>query len=346
MGSIKEVFFPSQMNFSNVNIGNLLKDVWIGFLLSLGLGYSAPLIAAWGKNAVGGHAGNLFDAMVVAILIGLLIRMIIGTSKTYFKVLPGILMAQVFFIPIGIIFYGKSLNFKLLTEINPLVLLGLVGTMILTFAIIYFVGRKFGLGENLGSLLGFGSAVCGASAIAMTSPFVDAEPDDTATALVLNTILTVITTFFMLTFVLKWLAPELYAQAVGFFVQQTGFCKVGLSPLEAPLVKAGMALKSMRVALLVLYIPCVTFILRRKIVLPWFLLVFVAFGLYWTYSDIGKNKAISELAGQIGTISLATVLASVGMNANFLGVFKKLWVPLAVSLIAFAVGFGIFMTII
>jgi uncharacterized membrane protein YadS len=53
-------------------------------------------------------------------------------------------------------------------------------------------GRLFGIKTRVLLMLDFGSAVCGASAIALTAPVTECEPDETAVGLVNNTIAVVL----------------------------------------------------------------------------------------------------------------------------------------------------------
>ncbi len=335
--SLRDVFFGDQISFSGMNFLELIKDSWLGFVIALILGWGATKIAALPSL-------KWLDVLVLAIVLGMVVRLIIGRFDTaLYKVLPGVLLAQIVLIPIGIILYGKNLNLKLVVSTHPTILIQLIVITALTYVIVYWLAKMFKLDEKMAYLLGFGSAVCGASAIAITSPVVEGEPDDTSAALVTNTILVIISLLILSKVVVAWLNPMEYANAAGALLQQTGFVKTALAGAAKNVAAFGMAIKSLRVALLVIAIPAVSYILRKRIFIPWYLLAFIGFGTWYTYGTISANAAVVAAVGKYGTLSFASALAAVGMNADITKVIKKIWAPLAVTVIAFVIGIAVFM---
>lgn len=124
---------------------------------------------------------SILDPLIVALILGIIIKSSIGDSK---RLEPGIIFASSISIPVGIIFYGlQNLNFAKLTEVEPTMLFLLMVVMLVYFSVILLLGKLFGQKKQITYLTASGSAICGASAIAVTSPAIEADPDDVSISL-------------------------------------------------------------------------------------------------------------------------------------------------------------------
>src|ERR1700722_18825072 len=95
---------------------------------------------------------------LVALVIGLLISNFIGLPRWMdagFRV--------EFYIKIGIVLLGATLPFTLILWAGPVAILQASIVSIITFAVIYWVARRFKLDPRLAAVLGTGGAVCGVS---------------------------------------------------------------------------------------------------------------------------------------------------------------------------------------
>lgn len=344
--SMKEVFFGDGASFKGINFVQLLKDSWMGIALAIILGYAANYLNGY-LNGPAVFNAKYSDALVVAVILGMIIRLILKYSlseEKFFKILPGIILAQIILIPIGIIFYGaKNFNISKVTSIassEPLVLVQLIMVTALTFVLMYYIGRAFKLGDRMTSLLGFGSAVCGASAIAVTAPICKTEPDDTSTALVINTIAVIISLMILGTFIAPMMNETAYANTAGALLHQTAFVKIAVADLSKDASGFGTTIKAIRVALLILSIPIISYLLNRKLYIPWYMVLFFVAGAILTY---WKSDSVIAFASKGYGILFPAALAAVGMNADITKVVKKMWTPLLVVMIVFIIGLGFIM---
>src|SRR5260370_10384867 len=215
----------------------IVREGLLGFVLAIALGVEASLIA---KEIKG------WDRLVAAVVLGMLASVAINArEKVYFKVLPGIILAQSIFIPIGIALYGKNLELKVMLNSSPWLFLQVVGITALTFVFMFWLGKLFGFNERMRYLLGFGSAICGASAIAIASPILESEPNDTPTGLVDNTLAAVISMYLLSAFVLPHVLPRDFAAAAGTLLHQTGFLKIKLAPDVKAILQSCLVAKSL-----------------------------------------------------------------------------------------------------
>jgi uncharacterized integral membrane protein (TIGR00698 family) len=304
-----------------------------GVLLVLVLGYAATVLSQF---------VNGLDALVAAVVLGMAVRFALGSrDRLFFKLLPGIILAQTVLIPVGITLYGKNLDLNTLVGTHPLVLLQVAGITACTFVLVYAIGRRLGLKTRVLYMLGFGSAVCGATAIALTAPVTECEPDETATGLVNNTIVVVLGLG-----VIAWLVRPLvgemeYAALAGAVLHQTGFVKMALAGTAKQVVTFGLAVKSLRIALLAISIPVVSYLVRHRLYVPWFLLTFVAVGVLFSYVAI--QEAASQRVLDVYNMCFTATLASVGLNADIRRVGKQLFKPLVLILLVFVLDLGLFL---
>ena len=120
------------------------------------------------------------DALAMAILIGIVIRAIFGTAEWY---LPGVRLGLKIFIPLGIILYGSNLSFRFSASLPPSVIALTLVSMLIFYIVIILLNKLWKVAPKTGELIADGSAICGASAIAVMSPAVEAEPKDTSISL-------------------------------------------------------------------------------------------------------------------------------------------------------------------
>lgn len=257
------------------------------------------------------------DALVVAVVLGMIVRRALGDrTDIFFKLLPGLTTAEAIFLPIGVALYGKNLELASMLHTHAGTLAQTAIVAAVTFTAVLAIGSIpwFGLSRRMLFCLGFGSAVCGASAIAITTPVTECEPDETATALVDNTIAVTLAVAF-LGFVVKGaLGPTQFAALAGETLHQTAFVRRAVHAMNPEVVKFAMAVKAFRIALLLVSLPVAARFLQRKATVPWFLVAFFVVGiLFWL---VPIDPAIQATVGEIQAVALPAALATVGLRAD------------------------------
>ena len=135
-------------------IGHRARTFIPSFLFIYLLSVAIFAVGAWDQA----QRYNL-EPPLVALLLGLLIANLI--------VLPRWLDAGFrveFYIKVGIVLLGATLPFTLIIWAGPIAILQASIVSIVTFLVIFFVGRRLGLDHQLSATLGAGGAVCGVSA--------------------------------------------------------------------------------------------------------------------------------------------------------------------------------------
>ncbi|UCD35010.1 MAG: putative sulfate exporter family transporter [Nitrospiraceae bacterium] len=274
------------------------------------------------------------DSLLVALVLGIIARSVMDQQE---KLTPGFTAAPAFLLPVGIVFYGGSnLNFATLKEIDTPLLVLLVIIMIVYFAVVLFLGKLLNQKREITYLTASGSAVCGASAIAVTSPAVRAEPDDISISL----LSVAVAAFFGFTVIMPFLAAlfdmtcKNYCMLSGSVVQFTGLVKISgqLLPFlrtEHPQehwISLALSLKAVRYLALLVAIPLFASLIRNKFYIPWLLWAFLAAGLLGTWAAVSSphvyRTTLVPVVKVIHLFSWSTAMAAIGLNANVRGMLS------------------------
>ena len=188
------------------------------------------------------------DALAMAILIGIILRAILGKVEWY---LPGVRLGLKIFIPLGIILYGSNLSFSFSASLPPGAIVLTLISMGIFYIVIMPLNRLWKVAPKTGELIADGSAICGASAIAVISPAVEAEPEDTSISLL------VVTTIGLMGAMIYPLLKELinlpdavYAVLSGATLHQTGIVRIAVASMDKDYATMALTVKSIRILML------------------------------------------------------------------------------------------------
>jgi uncharacterized integral membrane protein (TIGR00698 family) len=162
---------------------------WVGAVLP---GVGLALLLAYAGYLLSELAGRQLhyekspiSPIMLAVLLGLVLRNTIGVPRTYE---PGLRLCLKTVLRAGIVLLGLGLSVQAVAKI------GLVGLPIIVVCIttallaVTFINRALGLPKRLGTLIAVGTSICGVSAIVATAPVIDADDDETAYAVACITI--------------------------------------------------------------------------------------------------------------------------------------------------------------
>jgi len=155
-------------------VNNKRETVIPGWLLMFGVAIISQAIS----KAVVVRGSHPLEAIVVAIILGIALRNVNLVPKACYRGVSKFEKVLIW----GIVFLGASLTLEVL-KIEPYALVVLAVTMLVGFWSIYFLTRKIGFGGKLGTLLAVGTTICGGTAIAITSPLIEAKEEETGYAL-------------------------------------------------------------------------------------------------------------------------------------------------------------------
>ena len=304
------------------------------------------------------HYSPSLDALTLSLIMGMIIRNVIGPSET---ALPGIRMVSAIFIPAGILLYGTRLDFQNVADMPTLTTVTILICMVLFFAVILMAVKPLGIDPRTGLLIASGTAICGASAIAVLSPVIGARSRDTSMALIVTTTAGLIGALLypMIADSLS-LSDVSYGIFCGSTLQQMGIVKLASSHLGETAVSFAVPVKMLRIAMLA---PITMFLAGTTAFRPsvvkqgikpgkeikeragressvsvlkrsWFLPLFVAVALIFSF--FGPASALRCSFEPFATAFLALALTSIGLSVDFNTIKSSGSRPLLVGVLGWA----------
>lgn len=120
------------------------------------------------------------NAAMLAIVLGLIIRNTIGLPAS---LSTGRKQALRYALPVAIALIGAGLDLALFATIGLKLLVIILGGIFTGFVTAFFLGRLIQLSRKTSALIGFGTAICGSSAIIAAAPVIRAEDEDIVLAI-------------------------------------------------------------------------------------------------------------------------------------------------------------------
>jgi len=214
------------------------------------------------------------------------------------------------------------------------------------------LGKRLGISNRLAILIGVGTSICGASAIAAVAPAIGAKEEEIGIAISGITLFGLISMFlypylFTNTVVFDWFLgnPNVYAIWVGSGVHESAQVLVAASTLSPEYMQPALIIKSIRIFMIAPIILASTFYLNRaeseegkltaKVSVPLFAIVFLANSLISAGLNTVTNPAFQGSWALVQTGLKSTVIpfllsiafAGVGSKVRFSDIAKVGWKP-------------------
>ncbi|MEH7252543.1 YeiH family protein [Neobacillus niacini] len=301
------------------------------FIALLGLGLSKLT----GFNQIG--------PLACSIIIAVTVRQIWEYPE---KLRSGIEFSSKKLLRYAIVLYGLKLNIAVIFGQGMPLLLRDILTIVFSIVITLLLAKWLKADFSISLLLGVGTGVCGAAAIAAVSPIIKAKEEDTAIGV--GIIALIGTVFAILYTVLRPFLPISdidYGIWSGVSLHEIAHVALAGAPGGEDVLAIALLAKLGRVFLL---IP-LCFILiywmnkrtpansdKAKIDFPWFLIGFIVMSLFGSYV-VGEYIHISEeVLVQIGNLStyiLTMAMVGLGLNVSFQALKTKALRPLIAMVI-------------
>ncbi|NUH35748.1 putative sulfate exporter family transporter [Streptomyces samsunensis] len=141
-------------------------------------GLALALALAVAGTAVGKEF-PLIGGPVTGILLGVLLAAVVRPGA---RLLPGIGFASKRVLPVSVVVLGSQLSLGQLVQVGTDSIPVMIGSLAVCLITAYGIGRWLGIARDLRTLIGVGTGVCGASAIAATAPVIGAAGVEVAYA--------------------------------------------------------------------------------------------------------------------------------------------------------------------
>ncbi|MGV2928934.1 YeiH family protein [Macrococcus capreoli] len=283
-----------------------------GILLCIGIACIATIL---------GHFIPIIGGIIFSIILGIIINNTTRVSNTF---QPGIKYASKKVLQYAIIVMGFTLNLRIVAAMGmsslPITLITITAALLSSV----LLGKLLNISENIRTLIGVGTAICGGSAIAAASPIIDAKDDEIAFSL---------STIFLFNIIAVFLFPVLghsiglsdvgFGHFAGTAINDTssvvaaGYAYSESAGDTATIVKLVRALMIIPVCLLLVALQ-----MRRKQqtefrfkkVFPWFILYFFIASVIATAMNL--PEAIVGYIKIISTLMISIAMAGIGLSVD------------------------------
>lgn len=323
------------MDFSKENRANTLNGVLFVTLFALSSFYlaSIPWIANLG-----------ISSLVVAIVLGMIY------SNTLRHRFPkeweaGIQFSAKRLLRLAIILYGFRISFQQMASV------GLEGLLIdslivfLTLLIGYGVGVKLlKMDPDLSLLIGAGAAICGAAAVLAVEDILKSEPYK-ATVAVATVVLFGTLSMFLYPFLQHLgffnFSDNQFGVFAGATIHEVAQVVVAGNDINLEAGSVAVIVKMTRVLLLVPVLFILSILVnktsknehKKKIVIPWFALIFLAMVAFNSLHVL--QESVITLINQFDIFLLTMAMAAIGIETNFLKIKKVGIRPLYLAILLF-----------
>lgn len=319
---------------------------WLGAVLpGIGLAALLALVGTWISDWIGTSLLHFKESplspIIVAVVLGLLIRNTIGVPATYEK---GLRLCLKGVLRLGIVLLGLRLGLADAGDISKRGLPIIVVTIATAICSVTWLNNRLGLSRRLGALIAVGTSICGVSAIVATGAAIEADEDEISYAAACITIFGLIG-LFLYPFYAHWMFGAEHPKLAGLFmgtsihdVSQTA--GAGLMYQQQfgshAALDVAVVVKLMRNVCMALLIPLMTVLYRRgdgKVVVkrrgisqyvPAFIVFFLAMVVLRSIGDHAftapatvtrwKNLIIDANSGALWCLMLA--MAAVGLGTG------------------------------
>ncbi len=253
--------------------------------------------------------GNSALSLFLGVLLALLYKLPNGffTKKYGSKILQT-----------GIVFLGGSLSIGTVYQTNADYFIWISAFVILSFAVVLFLGRLLGISDRLSFLLASGTAVCGGTAIASVAPSIKAKPEELTTAI---TIVFLLNALAVLLFPLSNEYLDLddiqFGAWAALAIHDTASVLGAASSISEVSVEVAATLKVARTIWIVPLVIFSAWLYRNKnddFGLPIFVIFFIIAALF--NSILQPNEVIVDYLKMINRICLLTGLFCIGTQIN------------------------------
>ena len=307
------------------------KNFIIGMIFTLGI---ALLSLALSKLPILTNVGGLS----IAILIAILYRHFKGYPDQY-KV--GITFSSKRLLKIAIVFYGLKLNIdEILGRSGPLLIMD-VGIIIFSIVMTYALSRLFKAETSITTLLGVGTGICGAAAIAAIAPVIKSKDKDIAISVgIIALVGTVFSLCYTLIYSIVHMSPIHFGIWSGTSLHEIAQVVLAGNYAGIDSLKIALLAKLGRVFLLIpviiIFILCVKYKNKdseqsHRIDFPYFLIGFIVMALINTY--IPLPSILIKVLEIITNIFLLMAMVALGLNVSFKDLKSRALKPLLIIII-------------
>jgi uncharacterized integral membrane protein (TIGR00698 family) len=300
--------------------------------------------------SLAGAAWPVLGAPVIAVIAGVLLSPLAIRRRQLLD--QGVEMARGPLLQIAVVLLGAQLSVHQVAHVGLSSLPVMLGTLVFCLFLAWLVGRAMSIGGDLCTLIGVGTAICGASAIAAVTPTIRAKYPDTAYA---------ISTIFLFNVLAVLVFPPighalgLTQEAFGLFagtaVNDTSSVVAAAASYGTTAADHAVVVKLVRTLMIIPIVMVLAVRVRRRdrsadsagpsgparrlfSLVPWFLIAFV--GIVVANSVGLVPQGSQGIIRQVAVFLIATALAAIGLSTDIRAVRRTGPGPMVLGLVLWA----------
>jgi uncharacterized integral membrane protein (TIGR00698 family) len=307
-----------------------------GISLAAILGFAAFFLAA--------YTPSFLNTYLLALLFGMLLAPLIS-KKTLFN--PGITWSSAKMLEWSVVLLAFSLDYKAIAEIGitSFATIGLVVFIVLIAT--YYLSKVLACPGKTAWLVGFGTAICGSSAVAALAPKIKAKEEDVAISLAVVNLYGSLA-MLLLPFLFQVYPQLLHEMAfvIGASLHSVGNVAGAGFAVSDEVGQLALVYKMARVALLSPALILMSWLDARgkektqfEWKLPWYLIGFLLISILVSFIPLPSN--IIYTTELLGKIILTIAMAAIGLKVNFIQLIRAGRSGMVFALLVFVLQFSL-----
>lgn len=296
---------------------NLFSNVYRGVLLSFLIGALA--------YAAGLFTPSYLNSILLALIFGMILGNSINLPETFDS---GINYAGSKMLEFSLLFLAFSINYSNIADSGAMSFGIITLVVFLMMILTFYLARKLNCPGSTGWLIGFGTAICGSSAIAALAPGVAKDKNDVAIAMAVVNLLGSIA-MLVIPFLFSGLHLNTHQSGllIGGTLHSVGNVAGAGFSLSDAIGQSAITFKLTRVALLTPALLFFNYLVNRKgdkkssFRLPWYLLAFIAITIL--SSVVSFPESFIRYMEETGKFFLTIAMAAIGLKVSFLKLFQS-----------------------
>lgn len=290
---------------------------------------------------IGTYTPSSLNSVILALVFGIILGNVINLPAS---IGSGVSFTSSKLLELSIIFLAFSINY------SHIAALGVNSFVIVTFVLFtivlltFFLARKLKCPGSTGWLVGFGTAICGSSAIAALSPSVTKEKEDVAISMAVVNLFGTLGMVFLPVILIRFnLNTTETGLLIGGSLHSVGNVAGAGYAMSPEIGEAALTIKLARVALLTPGLILFNYLVNKDNVsnwkehfkLPWYLIGFILITLFVSFVQIPEG--FLKYMDLVGKIVLTIAMAAIGLKVSFVKLIQSGRKGLSFGLIIFII---------
>lgn len=288
-----------------------------GIVLAVGLGLAAIFLSGLTPSFLNSYLLALLVGMILAPFVNKLPQLNEGISLTSAKMLEW-----------SVVILAFSIDYKAIGAIGAKDFAVIIMVVLVVLLATYYLSKMLSCPGKTGWLVGFGTAICGSSAIAALAPKIKANKEDVAISLASVNLLGSLA-MVLLPFVFEFypLLEKEMAFLIGASLHSVGNVAGAGFSVSEEVGQLALVYKMARVALLSPALLFMVWLDSRKsneqkfrFQLPWYLIVFIAVSIIVSFFPL--PALLLKWSETIGKFILTIAMAAIGLKVDVFRLLK------------------------